>query len=624
MVKATHRQTFIGVWLHDNKLPVDVQTQMILGLNQTFYYYKIFVDGSKFSDYIDENRLVAKIYLIVSVSNKSLFGTVNLALNSPGLFEKVYIFSLTSLHTQICFHTTDLDELFNVILESTNQTVNSASPTNNGQYEASRPITTSDIDKAPASFSVLNSKLGQGTSIQHLTKESFKFISFLLLRDILTRTSYGKGEVEEMCTICRCLHPSELSNVDELENFYDSEQAIQYYTRTWFLFRTINSICATENMQDIYKFRVYISDLHKKLAELDQEQERDLTKSCIEDQRLYRGKSIAGSVLQQLIDNKDGLISINGFLSTTIDYEVALKSAGHLDTKETGMRSTLFLVKIHRKVSQPYAYIRSKSIMPDELEVLFSLGTIWRIVSTKIDKELCTVELTSCEEQDFELAQLLEKYRCEKVTLMTLGDILLEFGDESEAEWCYRKMSEEPSNSDETNGRLYYNIGMMKFKKNRLYEAREYFIKAESYFRQAQSILGDNALTQPIYIHRAKHPFLTIYYNMGLMLENDGKFNEAIEYYRKASNEHGSRSEKAKAHNSLGLTYLHRGKYAEAEKQFQEAIQLIDESHLYWMDYNNNCKCAQENINNIAKIQEKLAKQTKNNLDKSVCDDIVV
>ncbi len=38
---------------------------------------------------------------------------------------------------------------------------------------------------------------------------------------------------------------------------------------------------------------------------------------------VYRVKLLSESVLQQLIDNKDGLISMNGFLSTTTDLKVA-------------------------------------------------------------------------------------------------------------------------------------------------------------------------------------------------------------------------------------------------------------------------------------------------------------
>jgi hypothetical protein len=88
---------------------------------------------------------------------------------------------------------------------------------------------------------------------------------------------------------------------------------------------------------------------------------------------VYRGKVLSKSVLQQLIDNIDGLISMNGFLSTTIDPRVADIYAGD-DEICDGLRCVQFQLQIN-KIRQPYVYISDCILQNDELEVLFSVGT---------------------------------------------------------------------------------------------------------------------------------------------------------------------------------------------------------------------------------------------------------
>ena len=154
-----------------------------------------------------------------------------------------------------------------------------------------------------------------------------------------------------------------------------------------------------------------------------EQQENNDIKSRIK--KVYRGKPLSGSVLQQLIDNEGGLISMNGFLSTTIDRDVALKFAGDIEQISEGQKSILFMLEIDKQMKQPYAYISDCSEKPDELEVLFSLGTIWRIKSIKLDEDPCIIELISCDELDSQSNELLKKYTENGCNLSSVGDILL-------------------------------------------------------------------------------------------------------------------------------------------------------------------------------------------------------
>ena len=99
MVKATYKQTFIGIWFHDNKLSIEQKSKMILYLNRTFYYYRVFVKEDDFYAYVGAERLAAKIFLIISVSRCLLQKLLELTTQSPNTFEKsLYIFTLTKYY----------------------------------------------------------------------------------------------------------------------------------------------------------------------------------------------------------------------------------------------------------------------------------------------------------------------------------------------------------------------------------------------------------------------------------------------------------------------------------------------------------------------------------------------
>ncbi|CAF4094510.1 unnamed protein product [Rotaria sordida] len=340
------------------------------------------------------------------------------------------------------------------------------------------------------------------------------------------------------------------------------------------------------------------ADLHKKLNQLDTKQT-----NCIKPliHEVYRGKLITGSVLQQLIDNEGRLIYVNGFLSTTIDRDVALAFSGNQENQDQGVKSILFLLKIDENAKQTYAYIADESVMKDELEVLFSLGTIWRIESITHDKSLCIIELTLCEELEPETTQLRAKYANENVTLLSLGDILLELGNEDEAKWCYREMLDKPCNDNETVGILYYRIGMLQLEKKLYDVALETLKKAAESLEKLETKRDEITLPGPLYIYDRRSPLLTIYYNMGLMYENKRKFDKAIDCYESATKEKGSSLERATVCDTLGVLYFCRGNYFKACEYHEHACQLIDDTYPEWKDFKDHLKRARDQLQNNPK-----------------------
>jgi tetratricopeptide (TPR) repeat protein len=84
----------------------------------------------------------------------------------------------------------------------------------------------------------------------------------------------------------------------------------------------------------------------------------------------------------------------------------------------------------------------------------------------------------------------------------------------------------------------------------------------------------------------AKGPHSKIYNNLGLVLSKTGKYEEALEAFRKGGGE-------AQAYNNLGCIYLKQKKYKAAIRCFKKAIQL---KPTFYTKANENLKKAKLSI----------------------------
>lgn len=177
----------------------------------------------------------------------------------------------------------------------------------------------------------------------------------------------------------------------------DADDAIVWYSKQSFVYRLVNKALRTEDIDVLYRFRVYITDLRTRLAEehqiLREQQSRSIRSSLI---RLYRGIKMTREEILQMRDNIGGLISMNGFCSTSRDIEQAIQFAkkGSKQQHVVGV-----LLEIDGDLSSEqmiFADISQFSVFPNEKEVLFDLGTVFRIVHVEFDKarDLWIMQLT--------------------------------------------------------------------------------------------------------------------------------------------------------------------------------------------------------------------------------------
>jgi tetratricopeptide (TPR) repeat protein len=256
---------------------------------------------------------------------------------------------------------------------------------------------------------------------------------------------------------------------------------------------------------------------------------------------LYRGKKLSPIVLQQLKDNKGALVSMNGFLSTTRNKNIATKIYAGVDENLDNYQSVLFEFSIDDPiVSGPNADISSRSQFSEE-EVLFSFGSVWRIDSVeRIDNSLWLVKLQSCNELDSNLNQLFSQFP-DNNPFIILGTVLRELAQHTKAKnFCHRMLTE-PMVTDEIRGTLYFRIADINLEQRDYTSALENLRKAENLIPLAVMEL-ESTPSQPLYAHSIVPSHIRIFNNMGLAYFGLSDYDSASEYFTKALDINGSDS----------------------------------------------------------------------------------
>ncbi|CAF3763798.1 unnamed protein product [Adineta steineri] len=213
-----------------------------------------------------------------------------------------------------------------------------------------------------------------------LSDQSTDFLWFQLFNDVIKHLPHDDKAKEEMLTVCRQYYRGNyrmLKDIDQFEQNYHLDECIQWYTKETFVYQLLNKALRTQNIEQLYIFRYYITDLSKKLAE---EYNKIKTK---ENKKiyLYRGTAMHTKELGKLRANVGKLIAANGYWSTSRDRLRALEFANKLMPKSE-MGALLFEIECDLQDSNDsviFADISHLSCFPTEEELLFDAGSIFRI-----------------------------------------------------------------------------------------------------------------------------------------------------------------------------------------------------------------------------------------------------
>jgi tetratricopeptide (TPR) repeat protein len=365
-------------------------------------------------------------------------------------------------------------------------------------------------------------------SIREFNKESATFMWFYLIIEILLRMSDKSTSKIEMINECRLCYENDLIEQEKIKDFdvnYSTDEAISWYTRDSFLYRTLNKALRTENIDIIFKFRFFLSDLFNQLKLLHNEFMEILDDIIL---TVYRGGCVSVNELENLKTNIGGFISFNTFLSTSLDKDVALLFAGQGDNRPL-RESILFQIKIFTQSNlKPFANIKEKSFMKDEDEILFSLGTIFRIESVEcLNQYIWIINLTLSGDEDLQI-QNLRQYFQEKLdqilSINDLGDFLYKIGDYHRAQCYYRILLNKYPSDHRDLVMIYCNMGVLE-------HCQDNYREASNYFTTALLLLSNSLLSMN---DRDHTDLATINYNLGCSIAKFEGYRVAIWSFKRA------------------------------------------------------------------------------------------
>ncbi len=232
-------------------------------------------------------------------------------------------------------------------------------------------------------FSLFDSKRQKTT--RNLSKESASFLGFQIVFTILRKIPRSDQALHEMLEKCSDYYRSndtELRKIEEFRITYTMDKAAEWYTIDSFVYRLVNKILRTEDIELLYLFRFYIVDL---CSQLEQEHKKLLFTQVL---TLYRGQEMPTEEFEKLKQSIGIPISPNGFFSTSRYLSVAISFiADRHDTDEK--KTVLFEITADPQLeSTIFADIEAYSRMQGENEVLFSLGAIFIITQVKYDSSM--------------------------------------------------------------------------------------------------------------------------------------------------------------------------------------------------------------------------------------------
>ncbi|CAM4962289.1 unnamed protein product [Rotaria socialis] len=261
------------------------------------------------------------------------------------------------------------------------------------------------------------------------------------------------------------------------------KKALWWYTRESFFYKTLNAALRNQNIHIIFLFRGFISDIHRQLKAY---QANDTL-------RVYRSQMISSNELETLRQSCDQFISINSFFSTSIDKEQALSFLNSCDVGDN-IEPVLFEIDANPALvtSKPFADVSLYSEFTDESEVLFMLGSIFRLknVKRRSDGKVWIVRMTLCSDDDHDLKQafidMKDRFLSSDINLQTLVKLLWEMGELNLAEKYFMRLLEQLSPDDPLLGDLYHDLERLASNAGNLNKSMEWRQKAIALKNQKQ------------------------------------------------------------------------------------------------------------------------------------------
>ncbi|CAM4832689.1 unnamed protein product [Rotaria magnacalcarata] len=377
-------------------------------------------------------------------------------------------------------------------------------------------------------------------SLITLTLDSTLFLWSYLLKEILINTDTTNDAKEIMLAYCHSQYESNdsiLAEINEFDKYYQSSNAIEWYTKDSFVYRLVNKFIRTENIDALLNLKFFIVDLSTCLKS---KWEQDYNQQTREPFKVYRGAYLTNTETEKL--KPDTLISPNGYFSTSESLETASIYAVN----------TIFEIDIDPSVRNIiFASIAEYSQFPEEQEILFDLGCTFKIVHVYHDDSIkrLIVKMVGVNEGEKFAGDFMKTLKVRKKNNRHFDGLMNDFVH-----------------------KLGYERGM------RLYE---HFLRLST--TDVQRILNNCFRFISLYKKYCDASNVIILYGcFGWFFTQRGEYDLAIEYCNRAlsiveknSSNENTTIEIAMIHNTIGWSYYEKENYDRALFWCQKAAEIF-------------------------------------------------
>ncbi|CAF1340244.1 unnamed protein product [Adineta ricciae] len=404
----------------------------------------------------------------------------------------------------------------------------------------------------------------QSIEEQSTTDLNGQFLHFQLLVDCLIRMTSTPKDRDELIQLCSQLYKDnkfELKILKEFERSYTPERSLWWYTRHSFLHRLLNKALRVQNIDLLYLFRFFIRDIEQLLAK----------NKCKVPIRVFRAQVMSKAEIRLLNRSVGKIISMNSFLSTSLNRQRA-RSFLSLADITNDVEEVFFEIDADPRTQniKPFSNITALSYYPDEEEILFMVGSIFKINKVRQDSHgIWIIQLSLCSFDDHQLQSLFQHMKNEpgdkETNLLKFGRILRKMGKFDYAEKYLLRLAEQlpPYHGDIVD--CYFQLGSVAYNKGD-YEASLKWHKKLLEI-DMQRIEVDHPRMASNY-----NSIATVYAQKGDYQAALDAFNKALTICKRIYGE--NHYDVASCLNNMGNVYQKEKRYYEALDAYQKSLTI--------------------------------------------------
>lgn len=386
---------------------------------------------------------------------------------------------------------------------------------------------------------------------------------------------------QDMINYCRMEYTNDYQThlINEFEKNYSKHNPLWWFTRDRFFQGLINRALQIHDFYTLCIMSSYIKDLDNKLLELNRQQ----VNTAPQILNLYLSQSILTADFEKLKTNIGGLMCMNQFLFANTEQAIALLFIDSQNSASAPAHqvNVLFEISISKTIQPNVSYgnVGSISEFVHEKEYLLSMSSIFCIEKIEELKEISsiwTIQLTLIDKTDPQLTNITQAINEEYLYNI---DEISELGSSITKQLYHfkstRKLLEQALNFRTKPIRpilLYYNMGI-------IYDCLNDYDKALNHYKSAITVTRSSVPNTQLRDNLCLVPF---YSNLGVSYQHLNRNKQAFEHafrtldiLSKDSTDSIFKKEfTASSHFNLGLILELQGKLEEAKPHYEYALKV--------------------------------------------------